>query len=52
MKRIRIIFRCWKAGKPYDEKLYMDSKQERNHPLGVLSTTFEWKDAAGFKNFG
>ncbi len=45
-KWIRIIFRCWKDGKPYDEKFYMDSKQKRSSPLpGAL----EWKDVAGFK---
>jgi transposase len=48
-KWIRIIFRCWKDGKPYDEQLYMASKQKRSSPLGVLSTTLEWKDVAGFK---
>jgi transposase len=48
-KWIRIIFRCWKDGKPYDETLYMESKQTRRTPLGVLATVLEWKDVAGFK---
>jgi hypothetical protein len=28
-KWIRIIFRCWKDGKPYDEEIYLQSLSRR-----------------------
>lgn len=31
-KWIRIIFRCWKNRKPYDEKLYLSTLKKRNSP--------------------
>ncbi|MBN2258315.1 MAG: IS110 family transposase [Anaerolineaceae bacterium] len=37
-KWIRIIFRCWKDEKPYDEKLYLESLRRSGSPLlGKLS---------------
>ena len=32
-KWIRIIFRCWKNGKPYDESTYLEALKKRNSPL-------------------
>ena len=32
-KWIRIIFRCWKDGKPYDELEYLKALRRRNSPL-------------------
>jgi transposase len=47
-KWIRIIYRCWKDGKPYDEQTYVQSLQRHNSPL---DTSFGWKTVAGFKKF-
>ena len=51
-KWIRIIFRCWKDGKPYDEKIYMQSLRRRGSllvaALGV-TTSATWKTVAGFQ---
>ena len=33
VKWVRIMFRCWKERKPYDDKRYMDSLQANNAPL-------------------
>lgn len=32
-KWIRIVFRCWKDGVPYDESKYLQSLKERGSPL-------------------
>jgi transposase len=32
-KWIRIIFRCWKDHKPYDESKYLEALRQRNSPL-------------------
>ncbi len=32
-KWIRILFRCWKERKPYDESIYLSSLKKRNSPL-------------------
>jgi hypothetical protein len=53
-KWIRILFRCWKDGKPYDEQLYLQSLQKRNSPLKALlpsATGLGWKNVAGFQKF-
>jgi transposase len=51
-KWIRIIFRCWKDGKPYDEEVYLQSLRRRGSlhvgALGV-STNATWKTVAGFQ---
>jgi len=51
-KWIRIIFRCWKDGKPYDEEMYLQSLRRRGsllkNALGT-ATPFEWTSVAGFK---
>jgi len=51
-KWIRIIFRCWKDRKPYDEEIYMQSLRRRGSLLvGVLgvTTSATWKTIAGFQ---
>jgi len=49
---IRIIFRCWKDGKPYDEGVYLQSLRRRG-PLIVgalgLPTSAGWQTVAGFQ---
>jgi transposase len=50
-KWIRILFRCWKNRKPYDEQLYVTSLRRRNALLGpglAPVTSFEWRKVAGF----
>lgn len=32
-KWIRIVFRCWKDGKPYDESKYLEALKKRGSPL-------------------
>jgi len=51
---IRIIYRCWKDRRPYDEQLHMRSLQRRGSPLiGAFAPTTEgeWKLVAGFSKF-
>jgi transposase len=53
-KWIRIIYRCWKDGKPYDEEIYLQSLRRRGSlfagALG-LATGPGWKTVAGFQKF-
>ena len=49
---IRIIFRCWKDGKPYDEQTYQRSLQRRGSPLigsFAPATGAGWTTVAGFQ---
>jgi transposase len=51
-KWIRILFRCWKDGKPYDEAVYLSSLQKHHSPLQRLlptATKLEWQTVAGFQ---
>ena len=51
-KWIRIIFRCWKDGKPYSEQVYQQSLRRRSSLLGdalALATGAGWKTVAGFR---
>lgn len=53
-KWIRVIYRCWKDGRPYDEETYLRSLQRRHSPLfGALATTtgVGWKTVSGFQKF-
>ena len=53
-KWIRIIYRCWKDGKPYDEELYLKSLRRRGALLAGalgLATSAGWKTVAGFQKF-
>jgi transposase len=50
-KWIRILFRCWKDRKPYEEQLYLTSQRRRGALLGpglASVTSLEWKNVAGF----
>jgi transposase len=51
-KWIRIIFRCWKDGKPYDEEVYLNSLRRRGSQLGAALapvTGLGWQTVAGFQ---
>ena len=51
-KWIRIIFRCWKEGRPYDEEQYLQSIRRRGSLLGsavASATVVGWKQVAGFQ---
>jgi len=51
-KWIRIIFRCWKDGKPYDEEVYVNSLRRRGSQLGAAlapATGLGWQTVAGFQ---
>jgi transposase len=51
-KWIRIIFRCWKDGKPYDEEIYLRSPCRRRSMLGAglaPATGLGWQTVAGFQ---
>lgn len=53
-KWIRIIFRCWKDGTPYDEQIYLRSLQRTGSPLidgFQLDTQGKWNMVAGFQKF-
>jgi transposase len=53
-KWIRIIFRCWKDGRPYDEQVYLTSSSRRASILGATlasATSPGWKPVAGFQRF-
>ncbi len=53
-KWLRIIYRCWKDVKPYDEEIYMQSLRRRGSLLaGVLGlpTLAAWKSVGGFQKF-
>lgn len=50
-KWIRILFRCWKDRKPYDEQLYLSSLRRRSGLLGpglASATSVGWTNVAGF----
>jgi transposase len=53
-KWIRILYRCWKDRKPYDEELYLKSLRRRGSLLAGalgLATAAGWKTVAGFQKF-
>jgi len=53
-KWIRIIYRCWKDGKPYDEEIYMQSLRRRGSLLGgllALATQGGCTTGAGLQKF-
>jgi transposase len=49
-KWIRILFRCWKERKPYDETAYQTALAARRHkqPVAAPSVELQWKNIAGF----
>ena len=53
-KWIRIIFRCWKDGTPYDEQMYLRALKRTGSPLidgFQLDTQGKWNTVAGFQKF-
>jgi transposase len=45
-KWIRVLFRCWKDSRPYDEQTYLQALAKRNSPFklaGQSSTKLVWK---------
>ena len=49
-KWIRILFRCWKERKPYDEAIYQRALDAR-HPktqLAAPAEELQWVNVAGF----
>jgi transposase len=53
-KWIRIIYRCWKDHKAYDDQLYVDSLRRRGSLLANLlpaPTGVGWETVAGFQKF-
>lgn len=49
---IRVLFRCWKDGRPYDEQIYVQALAKRNSSLKLTagsSTKLVWKTVGGFK---
>jgi len=51
-KWIRVLFRCWKDGRPYDEQTYLRALAKRNSPLKPSAgspTKVVWKTVGGFK---
>lgn len=54
-KWTRILFRCWKDHKPYDEATYWKALERTGSPLidyFSLDTAGQWKTEAGFSRFG
>jgi transposase len=53
-KWIRIMFRCWKDRRPYDEQIYLQSLRRRQallSPAAAATTCSGWKEVAGFHKF-
>jgi len=53
-KWIRILFRCWKECKPYDEAVYqraLDARRpKKQHPAQAVE--LQWKNVVGFSKIG
>ena len=49
-KWIRILFRCWKERKPYDEAVYLRALDARRpkKQLSAQPVELQWKNGAGF----
>ena len=53
-KWLRIIYRCWKDGRTYDEEIYLQSLRRRGALLAGalgLPTSGTWKSIGGFQKF-
>jgi transposase len=48
-KWIRILFRCWKTNKPYDELAYQQALARRRTPGPDQPVKTQWKTVAGFR---
>lgn len=44
-KGIRILYRCWKEGTPYDEQVYLKSLQRRRSPLWLAAMSLSPQEA-------
>ena len=46
----RILFRCWKDRKPYDEAIYQRALTTRrpNQQLTAAAVKLQWKTVVGF----
>ncbi len=44
-KWIRILYRCWKEGTPYDEQVYLKSLQRRRSPLWLAAMSLSTQEA-------
>lgn len=50
-KWVRIMFRCWKSGTPYDESIYLTALRKRGSALSSVlppGTHAEWQNVSGF----
>jgi hypothetical protein len=53
-KWVRILFRCWKERKPYDEAIYqraLDARRPKKQ-LAAPAVELQWKNVAGFLKIG
>lgn len=53
-KWMRVLFACWKTGKPYDEATYRNSLTKHHSPLHRLlgpDTKVGWKEVCGLQKF-
>jgi transposase len=48
-KWIRVLYACWRDGKPYDDATYARALEKRHSPLAQILAQTEWKNVAGFK---
>jgi hypothetical protein len=46
-KWIRILYRCWKDGVPYDEQVYLKSLQRHRSPLWLAVMSLSTQEAHG-----
>jgi transposase len=44
-KWIRILYRCWKEGTPYDEQVYLNSLQRHHSPLWLAAMSLSTQEA-------
>lgn len=53
-KWIRILFRCWQSGVPYDESIYLAALRGHGSALSLVlppGAALEWQSVAGFSKF-
>ncbi len=50
-KWIRIVYRCWKDGTPYDEARYQEALRRRRSPKPNVPIKFQWETSGGFSRF-
>jgi hypothetical protein len=49
-KWLRIVFRCWKDNKPYQDEIHRQALARRPQPgqKGNATVQIQWKNSAGF----